>query len=39
MHDEDIDAICRIESQAFGNWWKLLTGQEAALPQRTQINI
>lgn len=26
MQDEDIDAICRVESQAFGNWWKQMTG-------------
>jgi ribosomal protein S18 acetylase RimI-like enzyme len=39
MRDEDSEAIRRIEAEAFGTWWKQLTGQKSALPHRTHANI
>jgi ribosomal protein S18 acetylase RimI-like enzyme len=39
MRAEDADAVRQVDAVAFGAWWKQLTGEIAALPQRTRTNV
>jgi ribosomal protein S18 acetylase RimI-like enzyme len=39
MREEDADEVRRVDSLAFGEWWRQVSGQDVELPQRTRTNV